>query len=173
MRVLLRRLDAMNDRRRRARRALPTAALAGLPLVLPAERPQARHVYHLYVVRTPRRDALASFLNGARHPDRHPLPGAEPPAARGRAPRAGAALPRTERLVDEILTLPISAGHTEAEIDDRDRGGARLLRCLMGTRAERPFGSCRSIPKADYFTGAAIQLRELARRPGRRAVTTS
>jgi len=30
---------------------------------------------------------------------------------------AGPALPETERLVDEILTLPISAGHTEAEID--------------------------------------------------------
>ena len=30
---------------------------------------------------------------------------------------AGPPLPATERLVDEILTLPISAGHTEAEID--------------------------------------------------------
>ena len=27
------------------------------------------------------------------------------------------ALPRTERLVDEILTLPLSAGHTDGEID--------------------------------------------------------
>ena len=26
-------------------------------------------------------------------------------------------LPRTERLVGEILSLPISAGHTEGEID--------------------------------------------------------
>ena len=30
---------------------------------------------------------------------------------------AGGPLPVTERLVGEILTLPISAGHTEAEID--------------------------------------------------------
>jgi dTDP-4-amino-4,6-dideoxygalactose transaminase len=30
---------------------------------------------------------------------------------------AGGPLPRTEQLVDEILTLPISACHTEAEID--------------------------------------------------------
>ena len=28
-----------------------------------------------------------------------------------------AALPRTERLVNEILTLPLSAGHTDDEID--------------------------------------------------------
>jgi dTDP-4-amino-4,6-dideoxygalactose transaminase len=28
------------------------------------------------------------------------------------------ALPRTERIVKEILTLPISAGHTVAEVDE-------------------------------------------------------
>jgi dTDP-4-amino-4,6-dideoxygalactose transaminase len=28
-----------------------------------------------------------------------------------------ASLPATERAVDEILTLPLSPGHTEAEID--------------------------------------------------------
>jgi dTDP-4-amino-4,6-dideoxygalactose transaminase len=27
-------------------------------------------------------------------------------------------LPRTERLVDEILSLPMSAGHTEAEVSE-------------------------------------------------------
>jgi dTDP-4-amino-4,6-dideoxygalactose transaminase len=30
---------------------------------------------------------------------------------------APASLPVTERLVDEILSLPLSAGHTEAEVD--------------------------------------------------------
>jgi dTDP-4-amino-4,6-dideoxygalactose transaminase len=59
-RVLLRRLDAMNDRRR-ALAARYDAALAGLPLVLPAERPGARHVYHLYVVAARRRRELAAF----------------------------------------------------------------------------------------------------------------
>jgi len=114
-RVLLRRLDAMNDRRR----ALATrydAALAGLPLELPGERAQARHVYHLYVVRTPRRDDLAAFLKA-----RGIQTGVHYPVATHRQPAverfAGPPLPRTERLVDEILTLPISAGHTEAEID--------------------------------------------------------
>src|SRR6266566_119794 len=51
-RVFLRRLDAMNDHRRKLA-ARYTAGLAGLPLVLPAETRGARHVYHLYVVRTP------------------------------------------------------------------------------------------------------------------------
>jgi dTDP-4-amino-4,6-dideoxygalactose transaminase len=114
-RVLLRRLDAMNDHRR-ALAARYTAGLAGLPLGLPAERPGARHVYHLYVVRTPRRAELAAFLKA-----RGVQTGIHYPVATHRQPAverfAGPALPRTEQLVDEILTLPISAGHTEPEID--------------------------------------------------------
>jgi dTDP-4-amino-4,6-dideoxygalactose transaminase len=60
-RVLLRRLDTMNDHRR-ALAARYDRALAGLPLETPRVRPQARHVYHLYVVRTDRRTELAAFL---------------------------------------------------------------------------------------------------------------
>src|SRR5207248_1412681 len=51
LRVLLRRLDTMNERRR-ALAASYARGLAGLPLTLPAEREHARHVFHLYVVRT-------------------------------------------------------------------------------------------------------------------------
>ncbi|MGH7383972.1 MAG: DegT/DnrJ/EryC1/StrS family aminotransferase [Candidatus Rokuibacteriota bacterium] len=114
-RVLLRRLDAMNDRRRllaaRYRRGL-----AGLPLALPVEAPGARHVYHLYVVRTPERAALARFLKerGIATGIHYPVPSHKQAAIESFNPPA---LPRTERLVDEILTLPISAGHTEAEVD--------------------------------------------------------
>ena len=60
-RVLLRRLDAMNEQRRRVA-ARYARGLAGLPLSLPSERAGARHVYHLYVIRTDRRDALAKYL---------------------------------------------------------------------------------------------------------------
>jgi len=114
-RVLLRRLDAMNDRRR----ALATryhAALAGLPLELPLEREHARHVYHLFVVRTDRRDKLAAWLKerGIQTGVHYPVPSHRQPAVETlEAP----ALPQTERLVDEILTLPISSGHSDEEID--------------------------------------------------------
>ena len=114
-RVLLRRLDAMNARRR-ALAARYDAALAGLPLGLPRERPGACHVYHLYVVRTPRRAELAAFLKA-----REIQTGIHYPVATHQQPAverfAGPPLPETEQLVNEILTLPISAGHTEAEID--------------------------------------------------------
>jgi dTDP-4-amino-4,6-dideoxygalactose transaminase len=115
-RVLLRRLDAMNDRRR-ALAARYDRALAGLPLGLPAQRPGAHHVYHLYVVRTSRRTELAAFLKarGIQTGVHYPVASHQQPAVER---FAGPALPATERLVDEILTLPISAGHTDTEIDE-------------------------------------------------------
>ena len=115
-RVLLRRLDAMNEQRRRVA-ARYARALAGLPLRLPSERAGARHVYHLYVIRTDRRDALAKYLRerGIATGIHYPVPCHRQPAVESLAPPA---LPVTERLVREILTLPISAGHTEAEADE-------------------------------------------------------
>jgi dTDP-4-amino-4,6-dideoxygalactose transaminase len=115
LRVLLRRLDAMNDRRR-ALAARYAGGLGGLPLALPAEREHARHVYHLYVVRTPRRDELAAFLRsrGIQTGLHYPVPTHRQPAVERLNPPT---LPRTERLVREILTLPMSASHTDAEID--------------------------------------------------------
>ena len=115
-RVLLRRLEAMNDRRRTLA-ARYGAGLAGLPLVLPAENPGARHVYHLYVVRTPQRDELAAFLKdkGIATGIHYPVPCHQQPAIEYLKPGP---LEHTERIVKQILTLPISAGHTESEIDE-------------------------------------------------------
>ena len=83
-------------------------ALAGLPLGLPSERRGCRHVYHLYVVRSDRRDKLASHLerNGVstgvhyRHPV-HMQPG----FAAG--VRVSGSLRLTETVSGEILSLPI------------------------------------------------------------------
>src|SRR2546427_515028 len=115
LRVLLRRLDAMNDRPRYL--ALRYArGLAGLPLVLPGVRPPAGHVYHLFVVQTPRRDELAAFLKarGIQTGIHYPVPTHRQAAVERFAPPP---LPRTERLVEEILSLPISADHADGEID--------------------------------------------------------
>jgi dTDP-4-amino-4,6-dideoxygalactose transaminase len=61
LRVKLRHLPAWT-RARQAIAARYGAGLAGLPLVPPAERPGATHVYHQYTIRTPQRDALAAHL---------------------------------------------------------------------------------------------------------------
>ncbi len=115
-RVLLRRLDTMNDRRRTLAERY-ARGLSGLPLVLPTEAPGARHVYHLYVVRTRERDALAKFLKerGIATGIHYPVPCHKQPALEHLNPPP---LPRTERVVEEILTLPISAGHADAEVDE-------------------------------------------------------
>src|ERR1700682_91448 len=115
-RVLLRRLDVMNDRRRELA-ARYAAGLAGLPLVLPSETPGARHVYHLYVVRTQGRDQLAAFIQDKRTAAaiHYPVPCHQQPAVEYLKPGP---LEHTERIVKQILTLPISAGHTESEIDE-------------------------------------------------------
>jgi dTDP-4-amino-4,6-dideoxygalactose transaminase len=114
-RVLLRRLDAMNDHRRHLAERY-RAGLSGLPLILPAERSGARHVYHLYVVRTPQRDTLAAFLKEREIATgiHYPVPSHKQPAVERLAPLP---LPCTERIVSEILTLPMSAGHTAVEVD--------------------------------------------------------
>jgi dTDP-4-amino-4,6-dideoxygalactose transaminase len=114
-RVLLRRLDVMNDHRRALAQRY-ARGLAGLPLDLPGEREGARHVYHLYVVRTERRDELAAFLKtrDVQTGIHYPVPAHHQPAVERFKPPP---LPRTERLVKEILSLPISATHSEAEID--------------------------------------------------------
>jgi dTDP-4-amino-4,6-dideoxygalactose transaminase len=90
--------------------------LADLPVVLPAERARARHVYHLYVVRTPRRAELAAFLKerGIQTGIHYPVPTHRQPPVEHLAPPS---LPRTEQLVEEILTLPMSADHADEEID--------------------------------------------------------
>jgi len=115
LRVLLRRLAAMNERRRTLAERY-RAALSGLPLALPGERQHARHVYHLYVVRTEHRAALARFLagRGIQTGIHYPVASHQQPAMAHLGPPA---LPETERLVREILSLPLSACHSEGEID--------------------------------------------------------
>jgi dTDP-4-amino-4,6-dideoxygalactose transaminase len=115
LRVLLRRLDAMNERRR-ALAARYMHGLAGVPLALPLARQRALHVYHLFVIGTPQRGELAAFLKarGVQTGVHYPIPTHRQPAVeRFAAPP----LPRTERIVDEILSLPMSAEHTDEEID--------------------------------------------------------
>ena len=116
LRVLLRRLGVMNERRR-ALAARYATALAGLPLELPRQREHARHVYHLYVVATSRREELAAFLKarGVATGIHYPVPSHRQPAVEGLNPPA---LLRTEKLVDEILSLPMSADHSDGEIDE-------------------------------------------------------
>ncbi len=116
-RVLLRRLDGMNEGRRRVA-ARYGELLRGLPLQLPQEGKSALHVYHLYVVRTPERDALQKHLRekGVGTGVHYPVPNHLQPATLGRRGVRSEALPRTEAVCKEILSLPCFGSMTDEEV---------------------------------------------------------
>lgn len=118
LRVKLRYLETWNARRR-AIAARYAEALADLPdLMLPREQPWAYHVYHLYVVRTPRRDALQQHLqaHGVGTQVHYPVPVHLQEAYQDLGYRPGA-LPETERAAREILSLPLYPELTDAQVD--------------------------------------------------------
>ncbi|HYM30769.1 MAG TPA: DegT/DnrJ/EryC1/StrS family aminotransferase [Candidatus Cybelea sp.] len=105
-RVLLRHLDRHNAHRReiakRYRERLSNV------VQVPIEREWAEAVYHMYVVRTKKRDGLAEYLQkqGIGTGVHYPVPNHRQPAILSLYSDLPA-LPRTEALVDEILSLPI------------------------------------------------------------------
>jgi dTDP-4-amino-4,6-dideoxygalactose transaminase len=106
--------------RRRALAARYTAAFYdsapfGEPLQLPVERPGVRHVYHLYTIRHPRRDAIASALReaGIGTAIHYPLTVPAQPAFGEQTGR----WPEAERWAATCLSLPLYPGLTDAQQD--------------------------------------------------------
>ena len=115
LQVKLRLLDARN--RRRAAIAQHYDERLGGRVTVPPRDPTRTHVYHQYVVRTPRRDALRRHL--AAHEIEtgvhYPVPVHRQPAwlrAFGEMPP----LPRAEQAAREILSLPVHPDLTDAEV---------------------------------------------------------
>jgi dTDP-4-amino-4,6-dideoxygalactose transaminase len=107
LRVKLRYLDAENTRRR-ALAAEYDRLLADSSVLTPAMLPGVSHVFHQYVIRSGRRDALQAYLHsqGIGTLIHYPAPVHAQPAYAGRISiRAG--LPHTEAAAREILSLPM------------------------------------------------------------------
>lgn len=102
--VKLARLDDWNDRRR-VIAARYSEGLSGSGLILPAPPEAADPVWHLYVVRTPARDALQAHLaaRGIQTLIHYPCP----PHRQGAFGDMGLHLPVAEQLAREVLSLPI------------------------------------------------------------------
>jgi dTDP-4-amino-4,6-dideoxygalactose transaminase len=115
LRVKLRHLDEWNA----IRRSLATHYARGLPeaVVKPVERPGCTHVYHLYVVRVANRDEFRKRLQaaGIGTAIHYPVPIHQQPAYTQYALRN--TLPHTERLAQEIVSLPLHPHLTTADID--------------------------------------------------------
>jgi dTDP-4-amino-4,6-dideoxygalactose transaminase len=116
LRVKLRHLPAWTEARRRLAERYADG-LRGLGLALPEERPPARHVYHQYVVRTPKRAALAAALGdlGVGTSIHYPttLP-SQPLFSRADAERD---FPHAAGAAAEVLGLPCFPELTDREVD--------------------------------------------------------
>ncbi len=115
-RVELRNVDKLNEHRRDVA-ARYNDRLEGT-VQIPAERPWARAVYHIYVIRTQRRDELAEFLKGKGIGTgiHYPIGNHQQPAIMklySDLPR----LPKTEAAVNEILSLPIYGDLAMEDVD--------------------------------------------------------
>jgi dTDP-4-amino-4,6-dideoxygalactose transaminase len=117
LRVKLPFLAETNDKRR-ALAARYAEKLADLPVQLPVEKENCRHVYHLYVIRSQRRDELLKHLNARGVPAALHYPAAvhQQPAYFQQA-KESPALPNTDALVREILSLPLHP-HLSSEAVD-------------------------------------------------------
>jgi dTDP-3-amino-3,4,6-trideoxy-alpha-D-glucose transaminase len=115
--VKLERLDAWNARRAAAA-ARYDAELAATGLALPEVPAWADPVWHLYVVRTPRRDALQAHLQaaGVQTLVHYPIPPHRQEAFAG-TPAAARDLPVADRLASEVLSLPMGPHLTTLEQD--------------------------------------------------------
>jgi dTDP-4-amino-4,6-dideoxygalactose transaminase len=82
--------------------------LSSSGLTLPVEKGDVHHVYHQYVVRSPKRDALKIYLEKLGVPVQvhYPMPIHLQPAYIGRLGKKGS-FPESEKASREILSLPL------------------------------------------------------------------
>ncbi len=107
--VKLKHLDRWNDQRRSIAR-LYDDGLRGTSLKLPVALPGYRHIYHLYVIETPGRDGLQSFLQerGITALTHYPIAIHQQEGYPwGRNARISGTLVHTERSAAQVLSLPM------------------------------------------------------------------
>lgn len=114
--VKLKTLDEDNARRREIA-LIYKEGLAGLPIALPRERPDTVHVYHLYVIASEERNRFKARLaeSGVFAGVHYPIPGHlhDGYDSRCELPRTG--FPVTERVLGNILSLPMYPEMTPIE----------------------------------------------------------
>jgi len=116
LRQKLRRLDLWTARRKEiaARLIKSLSGISGLRLPLP----QSDHVWHLFVVRTPRRDALRDFLksSGIESGLHYPVGNHRQPCL-DHLPMDRNSFARADDWAEQGLSLPLFYGMTDAQVD--------------------------------------------------------
>ena len=111
--VKLRRLPGWNEERRQLARCYNELFSAQERIIIPREPPWSRGVYHLYVIRTQRRDELQAFLAERNITTglHYPVPLHLQKAYAG-TPGLVTSLSVSERTAAEIISLPLFPGMT-------------------------------------------------------------
>lgn len=114
--VKLRYLDEWNESRRISAH-LYTKLLSASKVITPAEASHCKHVYHLYVIRTPKRDELKEYLeaNDILCGIHYPVPVHLQPAFLDLGYKKGD-FPITEKYAQEVLSLPMYPELTKHQI---------------------------------------------------------
>jgi dTDP-4-amino-4,6-dideoxygalactose transaminase len=115
LRVKLRRLDADNARRSSVA-TVYREAIDHPGIRMPAAGASGEHVWHLFVVRSARRDALRGHLAqaGIQTQVHYPVPPHRQPAY---AHLGEMHLPVTERIHDQVLSLPMAANLRDDQVE--------------------------------------------------------
>ncbi len=116
LRIKLRHLDDWLEQRRLLAQTYNSSLYQDY--IVPEEMPWAKHVYHLYVIRTPERDRLREYLEskGVASGMHYPIPVHLQKAWRAcRGPELS--LPVTEKITQEIISLPMYPELTIEEVD--------------------------------------------------------
>jgi len=118
LRVKLRCLQEWTEKRRRNARLYNERLASISEILIPQEMQYARHVYHLYVIRTPYRDQLREHLrkSGVRTGLHYPVPLHLQQGLSTMAYKEGD-FPVTEKVAKEVLSLPMYPELTESQID--------------------------------------------------------
>lgn len=117
LRVKLQYLERWTEARRE-RAARYRQVLAGAGLGLPMERPDVRHVYHVFAVRVPQRDSWRRRLTeaGIQTGVHYPIPVHLQPAHRDLGYRRGD-FPVSEAVASDVMSLPIFPELSDAQMD--------------------------------------------------------
>ena len=121
LRVKLRHLESWTESRRKAA-AHYDRLLAGSGIPTPLAMPNVRHVYHIYAIRTAKRQAWQDALNaqGIQTGIHYPIPVHLLPAFADLGYRSGQ-FPRSEQAANEVLSLPMFPELTEAQCEEVSR----------------------------------------------------
>jgi dTDP-4-amino-4,6-dideoxygalactose transaminase len=118
LRVKLKYLDEWNEKRRKIAKQY-NEFLKDTEIICPKEASYAKHIYHLYVIRSRKRDKLQSFLEtkGISTLIHYPIP-IHLQEAYSELELPKGSLPVTEKMCKQILTLPIFPELSENQIQE-------------------------------------------------------